>query len=254
VVVLLVPLLARFDPLAVSGPPLGPPSSRDWFGTDELGRDAFSRVLWASRVSLPLAVVLVTGLVFIGGALGGCAGYFGGIADGAIMRFTDLVFSFPVILLAMTVTAALGPGLKNTVLAIMLIAWPSYARLIRALVTSARSAEYVAAGRLFGASSPRSLLIDIVPNIAGPVVVLATVDLGRAVLLLASLSFIGLGAQPPAPEWGSMLAAAVQFPTSWWLSVFPGLAIFSTVVGFALLGDSLRDALDPKSSWAGGRK
>lgn len=252
-VVLFVPWISRFDPLAISGPPLSSPSSHYWLGTDQLGRDVFSRVIWGSRVSFPLAILMVAGLVSIGGVIGGCAGYFGGIVDGALMRFTDLISAFPVILLAMTVTAALGPGLKNTVIAIVFIAWPLYARLVRGLVTSARSAEYVTAGRLFASSSLRSLFVDIVPNVAGPIIVLATVDLGRAVLLLAALSFIGLGAQPPTPEWGSMVAAASRFPTSWWLSVFPGLAIFLTVVGFALLGDSLRDALDPKSSWTGGR-
>lgn len=253
VVALLAPLIARFDPLAVSGPPLSSPSSVHWFGTDELGRDVFSRVIWASRLSLPLAILLVAGLVTIGGFLGACAGYFGGIVDGVIMRFTDLVFSFPVILLALVVTAALGPGVRNVVIAIMAIAWPPYARLIRGLVTSARNADYVTAGRLLGASPRRSLLIDIAPNLAGPVVVLVTVDLGRAVLLLAALSFLGLGAQPPSAEWGSMVSDAVQFPDSWWLAVFPGLAIFTVVVGFAFLGDSIRDALDPKSAWARGR-
>lgn len=252
-VAIFAPVFAHTDPVAQSGPLLVPPSAGHWFGTDELGRDVLSRVMWASRVSLPLAILLVVGLVVIGSVLGGCAGYFGGIVDGAIMRFTDLIFAFPAILLAMTITATLGPGLRNTLIALLLIAWPTYARLIRGLVTSARSADYVTAGRLLGSSPQRSLVVDILPNIAGPVIVLATVDVGRSVLLLAALSFLGLGAQPPSPEWGSMIAAAVQFPTSWWLSLFPGLAIFTLVVGFAILGDSLRDALDPRSAWSHGR-
>jgi peptide/nickel transport system permease protein len=250
-IAVLAPLIAPFDPIAPSAQLFITPSAHHVFGTDELGRDILSRVLWGSRVSLPLAVLLVTGSVLIGGTLGALAGYFGGVVDAAIMRLADLVFAFPVILLAMAVTASLGPGLRNAVIAVMAVAWPSYARVVRGLVTSLGSADYVSATRLFGASTPRALVKDVLPNIAGPVIVLATVDIGRAVLLLSALSFLGLGAQPPMAEWGSMVATGIQYFDRWWLAMFPGLAIFSVVLGFSFLGDSLRDGLDPKSSWAG---
>lgn len=247
----LSPQIAPFDPISPTSQFFGAPSAQHLFGSDELGRDIFSRVLWGARVSFPLAVMLVAGLVLIGGTLGAIAGYFGGAVDEVIMRLADLVFAFPVILLAMAVTASLGPGLKNAVIAVMCVAWPSYARVVRGLVTSLGGADYVSATRLLGASTRRALIKDVFPNIAGPVVVLATVDIGRAVLLLSALSFLGLGAQPPIAEWGSMVATGTQYFDRWWLGMFPGLAIFSVVLGFSFLGDSLRDALDPKSSWSG---
>lgn len=247
----LSPQIAPFDPISPTTQFFGAPSAQHLFGSDELGRDIFSRVLWGARVSFPLAFMLVVGLVLIGGTLGAIAGYFGGAVDEVIMRLADLVFAFPVILLAMAVTASLGPGLKNAVIAVMCVAWPSYARVVRGLVTSLGGADYVSATRLLGASTRRALIKDVFPNIAGPVVVLATVDIGRAVLLLSALSFLGLGAQPPTAEWGSMVATGTQYFDRWWLGMFPGLAIFSVVLGFSFLGDSLRDALDPKSSWSG---
>lgn len=247
----LAPWIAPFDPITPHANLLQAPSTQHLFGTDELGRDVFSRVLWGARVSLPLAAVLVVGLVAVGGTLGALAGYFGGMVDAGIMRLTDLIFAFPVILLAMSVTAAVGPGLRNLVIAVMLVAWPSYARVVRGLVTSVSGVEYVTATRLLGGSALRALLVDIIPNVAGPVVVLATLDFGRAVLLLSALSYLGLGAQPPMAEWGSMVASGSQYAAQWWLAAFPGLAIFSAVLGFTFLGDSLRDRLDPKSSWSG---
>ena len=251
---LLAPVIARYDPLAITDQLLGAPSARHLFGTDEIGRDVLSRVLWGARVSLPLAMLLVAGIVVIGSTLGAIAGYFGGLVDTLIMRLADLVFAFPVILLAMTVTASIGPGLRNAVIAVTLIAWPSYARVVRGLVKSLGSADYVSATRLLGASTRRALMVDVLPNIAGPIVVLATIDIGRGVLLLSALSFLGLGAQPPTPEWGSMVAVGTRYFDQWWLGLFPGLAIFTTVLGFTFLGDSLRDALDPKSSWSRGGK
>ncbi len=249
--VVLAPVVAPFDPTMTSPALLAPPSAQHIFGTDQLGRDIISRVLWGSRISLPLATLLVVGLVLIGGTLGAIAGYYGGVVDGGIMRLADLLFAFPIILLAMAVTASLGSGLRNAVLAIAFVAWPSYARVVRGLVTSLSSADYVSATRLLGASTRRAMVIDLMPNVAGPIVALATIDIGRAVLLLSGLSFLGLGSQPPAAEWGSMVATGTQHPDSWWLAVFPGFAIFSVVLGFSFLGDSLRDALDPKSSWSG---
>ena len=250
VVAIFVALIAPYDPLAQSSQLVLAPSPAHLFGTDELGRDVFSRVLWASRLSLPLAFFLVAMAVVIGGALGGLAGYFGGWVDEVVMRATDLVFAFPTIILAMAVTAALGPSLRNAVLAVLIVFWPSYARVVRGLVMSLGQSDYVSAARLLGASSRRALVVDVLPNVAGPVLVLATLDLGNAILLLAGLSFLSLGAQPPTPEWGSMVNTGTQYFERWWMGTFPGLAILSVVLAFNFLGDSLRDALDPRSSWA----
>ncbi len=250
VVAIFVALIAPYDPLAQSSQLVLAPSPAHLFGTDELGRDVFSRVLWASRLSLPLASFLVAMAVVIGGALGGLAGYFGGWVDEVVMRATDLVFAFPTIILAMAVTAALGPSLRNAVLAVLIVFWPSYARVVRGLVMSLGQSDYVSAARLLGASSRRALVVDVLPNVAGPVLVLATLDLGNAILLLAGLSFLGLGAQPPTPEWGSMVNTGTQYFERWWMGTFPGLAILSVVLAFNFLGDSLRDALDPHTSWA----
>jgi peptide/nickel transport system permease protein len=249
-IAIFVPLIAPYDPLAQSSHLVLAPSSSHIFGTDELGRDVFSRVLWGSRLSLPLAFFLVAMAVAIGGALGAMAGYFGGWVDEVVMRATDLVFAFPTIILAMAVTAALGPSLRNAVLAVLVVFWPSYARVVRGLVMSLGQSDYVNATRLLGASSRRALVVDVLPNVAGPVLVLATLDLGNAVLLLAGLSFLGLGAQPPTPEWGSMVNTGTQYFERWWMGTFPGFAILSVVLAFNFLGDSLRDALDPRSSWA----
>jgi len=249
-IAIFVPLVAPYDPLAQTSQLFLVPSPAHLFGTDELGRDIFSRVLWGSRLSLPLAFFLVGAAVVVGGALGGIAGYFGGWVDELVMRATDLVFAFPTIILAMAVTAALGPSLRNAVLAVLVVFWPSYARVVRGLVMSLGQADYVSATRLLGASSRRALLVDVLPNVAGPVLVLATLDLGNAVLLLAGLSFLGLGAQPPTPEWGSMVNTGTQFFQRWWMGTFPGFAILSVVLAFNFLGDSMRDALDPRSSWA----
>ena len=249
-VAIFVPVLAPYDPLTQTSHLFLAPDSAHLFGTDELGRDVFSRVLWGSRLSIPLAFLLVSAAVAVGGALGGLAGYFGGWVDEVVMRATDLVFAFPTIILAMAVTAALGASLKNAVLAVLVVFWPSYARVVRGLVQSLGQADYVSATRLLGASSRRALVVDVLPNVAGPVIVLATLDLGNAVLLLAGLSFLGLGSQPPTPEWGSMVNTGTQYFERWWLGTFPGFAILSVVLAFNFLGDSLRDALDPRSSWA----
>ena len=253
VIAIFVPLIAPYDPLAQTSHLFVAPGPAHLFGTDELGRDIFSRVLWGSRLSLPLAFFLVAMAVAIGGAIGAIAGYFGGWVDEVVMRATDLVFAFPTIILAMAVTAALGPSLRNAVLAVLVVFWPSYARVVRGLVMSLGQADYVSATRLLGASSRRALVVDVMPNVAGPVLVLATLDLGNAVLLLAGLSFLGLGSQPPTPEWGSMVNTGTQYFERWWMGTFPGFAILSVVLAFNFLGDSLRDALDPRSSWAAGR-
>jgi peptide/nickel transport system permease protein len=244
----LAPLLAPYDPLEQTFVPLEAPSSDHLFGTDELGRDVFSRVLYGARISLPLGVLLVVLASTIGGLLGALAGYFRGLVDGAVMRLADLVFAFPAIILAMVVTAALGRGLTNAVLALVIVAWPSYARVVRSLVLSVGDSEYVWASRLLGASARRALVREVLPNVVGPVLVLATLDVGNAILLLSGLSFLGLGAQPPAAEWGSMVATGTQYFQFWWMGTFPGLAIFTAVLAFNFIGDSLRDVFDPRTA------
>ncbi len=249
-VALLAPFIAPADPLAQDFARFQPPSGENWFGTDGVGRDVLSRVIHGARISLPLAVLLVTLAGTIGSLLGGIAGYFGGRVDSVIMRLVDLFFAFPTIILAMAVAAALGPDLRNAVLAIVVVAWPTYARVVRGLVLSQKEMDYVSATRLLGASSRRSLLRDVMPNVGGPVMVLATLELGNAVLLLAGLSFLGLGARPPSPEWGAMVSDGARTFDRWWVGTFPGIAILTVVMAFNFLGDSLRDALDPRTARA----
>jgi peptide/nickel transport system permease protein len=249
VVAVFAPLVAPHDPLAQNFPPTTGPSSAHWFGTDELGRDVLSRVIHGARITIPIALLLVGLSALIGGFLGAIAGYLRGLADGLVMRVADLVFAFPPIILAMVVTAVLGRGLRNAALAIVVVAWPSYARVVRGLVLSVGDSEYVQSARLLGASARRALFRDVLPNIAGPVLVLMTLDLANAILLLSGLSFLGLGAQPPDPEWGSMVATGTQYFQFWWMGTFPGLAIFTAVLAFNFLGDSLRDVFDPQTAW-----
>lgn len=247
VIAIFAPLIAPHNPLAQDFAPFGHPSAAHLFGTDELGRDVLSRVLYGARLSLPLALLLVSLSALIGTCLGLVAGYFRGAIDGVVMRLTDLVFAFPAIILAMVVTASLGPSIRNAVLALVFVSWPTYARVVRGLVLSTADAEYVQASRLLGASARWALFRVVLPNVVGPVLVLATLDLGNAILLLAGLSFLGLGAQPPAPEWGQMVSSGTQYFQDWWLSTFPGLAIFTAVLAFNFLGDSLRDLFDPRT-------
>ena len=251
VVAIFAPFIAPYDPLAQTFAASQSPSGAHLFGTDELGRDVLSRVIYGSRVSVPIALLLVTLAALIGGLVGGIAGYFRGIVDGFSMRMVDLVFAFPPIILAMVVAAVLGRGLRNAALAIVVVAWPSYARVVRGLVLSVGDSEYVESARLLGSSARRTLFRDVLPNVAGPVLVLATLDLANAILLLAGLSFLGLGAQPPQAEWGSMVADGAQYFQWWWIGTFPGLAIFTAVLAFNFLGDSLRDLFDPQTAWGG---
>jgi len=249
VIAVFAPLIAPHGPLEQAFPPAESPSLGHLFGTDELGRDVLSRVIYGSRVSLPIAVLLVVLAATIGGLVGAVAGYFRGPVDGILMRSADLVFAFPAIILAMVVAAVLGRGLQNAALAIVVVAWPSYARVVRGLVLSIGESEYVQAARLLGAPARRTLVRDVLPNVAGPVLVLATLDLANAILLLSGLSFLGLGAQPPRAEWGSMVADGTQYFQWWWMGTFPGLAIFTVVLAFNFLGDSLRDVFDPRTAW-----
>ncbi len=247
VIAILAPVIQPHDPLAQDLPILQTPGQGTFLGTDALGRDVFSRLLSGARVTIPLALLLVVMSVLIGAILGAVAGFFGRWVDELIMRVTDLVMAFPTVILAMVIAAALGASLLNAVLAALIVSWPSYARLTRGLVLGLRTSNYVVSGQLLGFSPLRSLWRDIAPNIVGPILVLASLDIGTAILLLSGLSFLGLGAKPPTPEWGSMVSDAVQNFDSWWLGVFPGLAILTIVVAFNFVGDALRDALDPKS-------
>jgi peptide/nickel transport system permease protein len=247
IVAVTAPWWVPYAPDAQTLPRLQPPGVDTLLGTDAVGRDVFSRLMTGASVTIPLALLLVAVSMVVGTIVGALAGYFGGWADEVLMRVTDLVMAFPTVILAMVVAASLGPSLLNAVLAAIVVSWPAYARVTRSLVLSLRQQNYVIAGRLLGFSPLRSLVTDIAPNIGGSVVVLATLDVGTAILLLSGLSFLGLGAQPPTAEWGSMISSAIQNFDAWWIGVFPGLAILTVVLAFNLLGDSLRDVLDPVS-------
>lgn len=244
-VAILAPWIAPHDPLAQDLPRLAAPSGDAIMGTDVNGRDVFSRLLLGAQTTIPLALMLVVCAMVVGTVVGAVAGYLGGWVDEVLMRITDMVMAFPTVILAMVIAASLGPSIMNAVIAGIIVAWPPYARITRSLVLGLRTQNYVVAGRLLGSSPLRSLARDVLPNIAGPVLVLASLDIGTAILLLSGLSFLGLGAQPPTPEWGTMIAAAMQNTSAWWLGLFPGLAILSIVMAFNFIGDSLRDALDP---------
>jgi len=242
--------IAPADPLVQKFPELRPPNMHNLFGTDTVGRDVLSRVIYGARITLPLSILLVALSMLVGSIIGAIAGYFGGWVDSTLMRFTDMVLAFPGIILAMAVAAALGPQLRNAVLAIVLVAWPTYARLVRGLILSSKNSDYVTSSRLLGASTWRTLFVDLRPNISGPVFVLAALEAGNGMLLLSGLSFLGLGAQPPSAEWGAMVSAGANNFDKWWLAVFPGLAILTAVLAFNFLGDTLRDILDPRTAKA----
>ena len=226
---------------------LQPPSATYWFGTDELGRDVFSRVLVAARVSLQVGFIAVGISLSAGVLLGLLAGFYGRWIDDAIMRMTDMLFAFPAILLAIAILAVRGPGSTNTMIAIGIVYMPIFARITRGSVLSVREQVFVRAARSIGASDFRLLRVHILPNVLAPIIVQASISLAFAILSEAALSFLGLGVQPPAPSWGRMLAEGRGFiNTAWWMGFFPGLAIFVTVLSFNLLGDALRDALDPR--------
>jgi peptide/nickel transport system permease protein len=222
------------------------PSATHLMGTDQLGRDVLSRIIYGGRVSLPIGFLVVALSVITGTVLGSIAGYFGGAVDTALMRITDMVMGFPAIILAMAIAAALGAGLDKSTLAIVIVWWPSYARIVRSLVLTVRENEYVTASRAVGCRQGRILLRTVLPNCMAPAIVMATMDIGNAILTFSGLSFLGLGAVPPTPEWGSMVASGILVFDQWWVSAFPGLAIMSVVMGFNFLGDGLRDALDPR--------
>ena len=244
------PWIAPYDPYSQQFDKFLPPSASHWMGTDELSRDVLSRVIYGARISLPASILLVVLSTSIGSVIGAASGYFGGKIDSVIMRITDMFFAFPGIILAMAVAAALGPDIRNAVIAVTIVAWPIYARLVRGLIMNAKQNDYVTASSLMGSSSLRTLFVDLRPNISGPVFVLAALEVGTALLLLSGLSFLGLGAQPPSAEWGAMVSmGAVNFDR-WWVGLFPGLAILTAVLAFNFIGDTLRDALDPRTAKA----
>ncbi|GAC1477969.1 MAG: ABC transporter permease [Acetobacteraceae bacterium] len=223
------------------------PGGAHWLGTDELGRDVLSRLIWGSRISLFTGIVVVTVGALLGTLVGGVAAFVGGRVEYAIMRFTDFVLCFPPIILALAIAAALGIGTGNTILAMLVVWWPKFARLARSLVLQQRSQEYVEAAMVAGYGPSRILGRHIIPNAVGPLIVLVTLDVGNAIITFAGLSFLGLGVIPPTPEWGSMVADGRQLVAQWWVAAFPGFAILSVVLGFNFLGDGVRDWLDPKS-------
>ena len=245
---LLAPWVAPFDPLATSWSLVRKaPSAAHWFGTDEVGRDLLSRVIWGGRASLAAGVIAVSIAVGVGVPLGMLAGYLGGWFDAVTGRLTDAMLAIPFLILAIALAAFLGPSLGNAMIAIGITATPIFVRLSRGQVMAARAEDWVEAARAVGNPPARILVRHILPNILPPVMVQATLAIASAIIAEASLSFLGLGQQPPAPSWGSMLNSAQRFLTQApWMAVFPGLAIFLTVLAFNLFGDGLRDALDPR--------
>lgn len=247
-VALLAPLISPYLPDTVEVTKrLQPPEAAHWLGTDALGRDDLTRLLYGARISLSTGfIVVVVGAVF-GTLLGGIAAYARGAVEELIMRATDLVLCFPPIILALAIAAALGIGTTNTIIAMLVVWWPKFARLARSLVLVQRSHEYVEAATVVGLTPARILLRHIIPNAIGPLVVLVTLNVGNAIITFAGLSFLGLGVVPPTPEWGSMVAEGRELVEQWWVAAFPGLAILTVVLGFNFLGDGIRDWLDPKA-------
>ena len=246
---LFVPFIAPHDPTKVNvTDSLIPPGSAHWFGTDDLGRDVFSRVLWGSRISLSVGLISVSIGLLVGTSLGLAAGYLGGKFDLLIMRGIDALLAFPALILAIAITSALGPQIQNAMIAIGIVAIPAYARLTRGQVLAVRAREYIVAARTIGCSPLRIVRSHIFPNVMNALIVQATLSTAFAILAEAALSFLGLGPQPPDPSWGQDINYSQRYLANlkWWMSVGPGIAIFTAVFGFNFLGDALRDALDPR--------
>lgn len=244
------PLIATHGPLAQDlGARLQPPSAEHWLGTDELGRDIYSRVVYGARITLRIALLAAAIAAPLGLVVGTVAGYFGGWIDATLMRIVDVFLSFPALILALAFVAALGPGIENATVAIALASWPPIARLARAETLTVRGADYIAAARLQGARPLRVVLSHVAPMCVPSVIVRVTLNMAGIILTAAGLGFLGLGAQPPSPEWGAMLSTGREFMlTSWWMAAAPGVAILLVSLAFNLLGDGLRDVLDPRGA------
>ncbi|MFQ3534931.1 MAG: ABC transporter permease subunit [Aggregatilineales bacterium] len=248
-------LLIAFAPIVTRYPPnqqnlsmrLKPPSAEYLFGTDELGRDIFSRVLHGGQISLPSALIVVLISLTLGGLLGAFAGFFGGLIDDVIMRVADVTLAFPAVVLALAISALLGPSLNNAILAACVVLWPEYARLIRSQVIVTRTFEYVTAARSLGRREVGILLRHVLPNTWTPILIKAALDIGGVILLVSALSFIGLGVSPPTAEWGSMVALGRNKFYQWWVATFPGLAILVSILACNLISEGLRNWLDPRT-------
>ena len=242
------PFVAPHDPLlSDTARKLEPPSARHWFGTDQIGRDVLSRVIWGGRVSLVVGIVPVILSAVAGTSVGLVAGYYGGILDHIMTRSLDVLFAFPAILLALTIVSALGPSIYNAMLAITIVAVPSFARLVRSSVLAVRARSFVEAAASLGASRRRIIMRHILPNTVSPVIVYGTFETGKTIVFAAALSFLGLGVQPPTAEWGAMLSEGrTVLATAWHVATVPGLVIFLVSLSFNVLGDGLRDVLDPR--------
>lgn len=250
-IALLAPIIVPYDPYKINVyKVLEPPSKEHPFGTDELGRDVFSRVLYGARVSLKVGIIAMGIAIITGTLLGSIAGYYGGFIDSLIMRIVDVMLSFPTLFLILAIVAVLEPNIYIIMAVIGLTGWMDVARLVRAEVLSLKEREFVLASKAIGASSIRIIFKHILPNAIYPVIVAATFAVGGAILIESGLSFLGLGIQPPEPSWGGILSVGKDYITvAWWMSFFPGISIFLTVLSFNLFGEALRDALDP-NKWA----
>ncbi len=254
-IVLLLVLVAAFAPWLAPESPVGqdlgrrllPPSAEHWMGTDELGRDILSRVIWGARITLMIVALVAVIAAPVGLIVGAVSGYFGGWIDRVLMGLTDVFLSMPKLILALAFAAALGPGIENAVIAIAITTWPAYARIARAETLTIRNAEFIAATRLLGASHLRIIGLHILPLCTSSMIIRVTLDMAGIILTAAGLGFLGLGAQPPLPEWGAMISRGRAFILDqWWVATMPGFAIIVVSLGFCFLGDGLRDALDPK--------
>ena len=247
IMAIIAPFVAPYDPVVQDLTlRLKAPSAAHIFGTDNFGRDIFSRVIYGGRYSLLAGCLTVVIAGCIGTIYGAIAGYVGGAVDNVMMRLSEMILSFPSLILAMIINAVMGSNLFNTMFALVVVAWPSYARVMRSVVLSVRENEYVTASEALGASKGRILLKEIIPNSITSVLIMATTDIGNQILMFSTLSFLGLGSAPPTPEWGMMVSDGVQYFNKFWVAGFPGLAIFTMAVGANFIGDGLRDLLDPK--------